>query len=129
MPRIDETLKARARSMRTEQTPAESKLWHILRAYRFNGIKFARQVVIAPYIVDFAARMRKLLIELDGDTHGGQVEYDAARTKFLENRGYRLIRFTNAEVMGNPEGVAQAIVDALATPPLPGPLPIGEREQ
>jgi very-short-patch-repair endonuclease len=130
VPKTDETLKARARAMRSNQTPAERKLWHILRAHRFNDIKFARQVVIEPYIVDFAARMHKLLIEIDGDTHGRQVEYDAARTQFLEQRGYRLIRFTNAEVMGNPDGVAQAIAGALVSrsAPLPDPLPIGERE-
>lgn len=128
MPRTDETLKARARKMRSEQTPAESKLWHLLRAHRFNGVKFSRQIVIEPYIVDFGARMHKLLIELDGDTHGHQVEYDAARTSFLKQQGYRVIRFTNNDVFGNIDGVADAIAVALATAPLPNPLPIGERE-
>lgn len=126
MPKTDQVLKARARAMRTEATPAESRLWRLLRAHRFDGTKFTRQVVIEPYIVDFAARSRKLLIELDGDTHGCQVEYDAARTRFLESRGYRVIRFTNAEVMGNPEGVAEAIFVALGgTAPLPTLSPEG----
>jgi len=127
---IDPTLKARARALRTNRTPAEAKLWALLRAHRFGNVKFTRQVAIAPYIVDFAARSRLLIIEIDGDTHGRQVEYDAARTAFLERQGYRVIRFTNSDVMGNPEGVIAAIGLALAaTAPLPRPLPGGEREK
>jgi very-short-patch-repair endonuclease len=129
MPKTDETLKARARAMRREMTPAETKLWYLLRAHRFAHIKFARQVVVAPYILDFAARQRKLVIEIDGDTHGITLQYDAARTAYLESKGYRVIRFTNADVMKNIEGVTHVIADALVTAPLPGPLPKGEREQ
>lgn len=129
MPKLDETLKARARSMRSEMTEPETRLWLLLRAHRFEGVKFSRQVVVEPYILDFAARQRKIAIEVDGDTHGRSLDYDAARTAFLESRGYRVIRFTNAEVMGNIEGVAHAIAAALATAPLPGPLPRGEREK
>ena len=121
-------LKARARELRTHQTPAELKLWALLRAHRFETVKFTRQVVIGRYIVDFAARSRRLAIEIDGDTHGRRLQYDAARTEFLEQQGYRVIRFTNGEVMGNIEGVAQAVIHALASTPLPGPLPDGERE-
>lgn len=131
MPKTDEILKARARSMRSEQTPAEGKLWTLLRAHRFLSTKFSRQVVIAPYIVDFVARSRKIAIELDGDTHAHRLQYDAARTAYLESRGYRVIRFTNADVMGNIEGVATLIEAALAastSAPLPAPLPGGERE-
>ena len=128
MPKTDETLKARARSMRSEQTPAEARLWSLLRAHRFSHVKFTRQVVVAPYILDFAARQRKIAIEIDGDTHGRALQYDAARTAYLESKGYSVIRFTNAEVMGNIEGVAEVISGALATAPLPGPLPRGERE-
>ncbi len=129
MPKANDTLKARARAMRTAATPAEVRLWSILRAHRFSGVKFARQVVVAPYILDFAARSSRLAIEIDGDTHGHQVGYDAARTAFLERQGYRVLRFTNAEVMGNIEGVAHAIGDTLALgiDPSPNPLPAGER--
>lgn len=136
MPKTDEILKARARAMRTEQTPAEAKLWSLLRAHRFSNVKFSRQVVVAPYILDFAARSRKIAIELDGDTHAHRLQYDAARTAYLESKGYRVIRFTNADIMGNIEGVAVIIGAALdeesravsTTAPLPGPLPRGERE-
>ena len=125
MPKLDETLKARARALRTVQSPIEARLWTALRAHRLDGMKFARQVVVAPYIVDFAARSAKLAIELDGDTHAARTGYDARRTSFLERQGYRVIRFTNAEVMVNLEGVLLTIADALRhrTPPLPNPSP------
>jgi very-short-patch-repair endonuclease len=134
--KTDPTLKARARAMRSEQTPAEAKLWSLLRAHRFSDVKFARQVVVEPYILDFAARSRKIAIEIDGDTHAHRLQYDAARTTYLESRGYRVIRFTNADVIGNIEGVAEMIGAALGgayrasstSSPLPSPLPDGERE-
>jgi very-short-patch-repair endonuclease len=126
--KLDETLKARARQMRSEATPAEAKLWALLRAHRFADVKFTCQVIVAPYILDFAARSHRIAIEIDGDTHGRQTGYDAARTDFLNQQGYRVIRFTNADVMANLEGVTFAIEVALAAAPLPGPLPGGERE-
>ncbi|KRB85428.1 hypothetical protein ASE00_01105 [Sphingomonas sp. Root710] len=131
MPKVNEPSKAHARSMRAEQTPAEAKLWPLLRAHRFSGIKFTRQVVVAPYILDFAARSRKIAIEVDGDTHARRLQYDAARNAYLESRGYRVIRFTNADVLDNIEGVATMIEAALAlamSASLPAPLPRGERE-
>jgi len=126
----DKQLKARVRYLRENQTPAEARLWHLLRAKRFGDAKFTRQVAIGPFIVDFAARSRKIAIEIDGDTHGGQVEYDARRSNYLEEQGFSVIRFTNRDVMENVEGVLRAIGDALAlpAPPLPNPLPNGERE-
>lgn len=114
--------------MRKEPTATEQRLWLELRAKRFAGAKFRRQVVIDHYIVDFACRIPLMLVvELDGDTHGQQVSYDVERTRLLETRGYRVLRFTNAEVIGNLEGVLHAIEAALSTsstlPPLPNPLP------
>lgn len=127
MPRLDETLKARARALRTAQTPAEAKLWSALRAHRFGQTKFTRQLIAGPYILDFAARSAKLAIELDGATHAGRNEYDARRTAFLEQQGYRVIRFTNGEVMGNLEGVLTGIGVALADAPFPHPTPSPRR--
>jgi very-short-patch-repair endonuclease len=127
--KTDETLKTRARAMRAEPTPAETKLWNLLRGKRFEGARFTRQAIIGNYIVDFAAPSSNLAIEIDGDTHGGQVEYDAARTFFLERQGYRVIRFTNSDVLGNVDGVLTAIAVALVspTPPPPRPSPRGGR--
>ena len=128
MPRKDPTQLANARTMRSEMTPPEAKLWQHLRAKRFHGIKFSRQVLIGPYIADFAAREACLVIELDGDSHGTQVAYDERRTALVENEGYKVIRFTNRDVLGNLDGVLEMIGMVLTTAPLPSPLPRGERE-
>ncbi|GAO55586.1 endonuclease domain-containing protein [Novosphingobium sp. UBA1939] len=97
-------------------TEPERRLWQIVRAGRL-GFKFQRQVVLAPYIADFAARSERLVIEIDGETHGSDIAYDARRTADLEARGYRVLRFTNADVMTNPEGVARTILMALGRDP------------
>lgn len=123
MPRTDEMLLKRARAMRTEMTQPERELWTALRGKR-HGVKFSRQVVIGPFIADFAARSRKLIIELDGDTHIDH-QRDASRTSLLEQHGYRVIRFGNADVMQNLEGVLMTIDAALATAPLPTLSPEG----
>src|SRR5882757_9849936 len=111
--------------MRSEQTHPEGRLWSHLRGKRLNGIKFARQVVIGPFIADFVARSHNLIIEVDGDTHGGNEERDARRTAWLEEQGYRVIRFTNLDVEGNIDGVLETIVAALCTAPLPTLSPEG----
>jgi very-short-patch-repair endonuclease len=129
VPKTDETMLRRARSMRQQTSPIEDKLWSRLRNKQLNGTKFARQVVIGPYIVDFVARSHKFVVELDGDSHGNRAEYDAMRTQFLEQQGYRVIRFSNSDVVGNLDGVLEAIVLAIESSPLPDPLPKGEREK
>jgi very-short-patch-repair endonuclease len=123
MPMVDPELLARARQMRREPTPTEAAMWRILRAKRFERVKFARQVVIAPYIADFVARSRKLIVEIDGDTHALCEPKDARRTAWLGRQGYHVIRFTNYEVGSNIEGVAFAIGQALAALPLSQPSP------
>ena len=115
----------RAKRLRADLTAPERRLWNAIRANRV-GVKFQRQVVLAPYIADFAARSERLVIELDGDTHAGREAHDAARTTVLEKRGYRLIRFTNSDVMDNLDGVVRAILIALgrdADGPLSPTLP------
>ena len=129
VPKKDKRQLDNAKAMRSEPTGPEARLWYHLRAKRLNGVKFSNQVLIGPYTVDFAARSRKLVIELDGDSHAAQERYDARRTTWLEEQGYRVIRFTNSDVMTNEAAVLQAIIDALGcTAPLPDPLPRGERE-
>lgn len=98
------------------QTPPETRLWLALRARRFQGVKFRRQKVIGPYIADFACRDPMLVIELDGDSHGTREAHDARRTAFLEAQGYRVVRFTNAEVMSNLEGVLEVIAREIGRP-------------
>jgi len=100
----------RAGELRHEQTPAEAKLWAYLRAHRADGIHFRLQHAIGPYIVDFCAPRRKLVIELDGSQHLEQEEYDAERTTYLESRGYRVLRFWNGDVMNDANSVMSVIL-------------------
>jgi very-short-patch-repair endonuclease len=103
--------------MRSLQTPLEARLWHHLRAKRFTGAKFRRQVVVGRYIVDFACRIPSMLvIEVDGDTHALQQVYDERRTAFLQSKGYRVLRFTNHEVATNLPAVLTTIAQALDSP-------------
>ena len=103
-----------AKNLRTEMTPPEEKLWSILRGGRLEAVKFVRQMVFGPqYVADFAARSHKLVIELDGHSHAGTEAYDAARTSFMESKGYKVIRFANRDVLENPEGVVRMILNAI----------------
>ena len=127
----DAELTKRARENRKRMSEPETRLWLALRAKRFETVKFRRQKVIGTYIADFAANDPRLVIELDGDTHATRTEYDAARTRFLEQQGYAVLRFTNRDVMTNMDGVLIRISEALAglrmQPPLPTLSPEGER--
>ena len=108
--------RTRAKQLRANLTAPERKLWNAIRANRI-GVKFQRQVVLPPYIADFAARSERLIIEVDGDTHGGREAYDAARTITLEGMGYRVVRVTNVDVMSNLDGVLRHILIALGRDP------------
>ena len=101
-----------ARKLRKELTPAERKLWAVIRNDQL-GVNFRRQHAIGKYIPDFVCIKKKLIIELDGSQHLEQQEYDAERTKFLETQGYKVIRFWNNEVMNNINGVIGNIQLAL----------------
>ena len=92
-------------------TKQERKLWNILRNNQFHGLKFRRQVPIGNYVVDFVCEIHNVIIELDGSQHNelDNIENDKQRTKFLENKGYKVIRFWNNEVDNNIEGVCEVI--------------------
>ena len=102
-----------ARELRRNLTPAEQRLWRRLRNHQLGGHKFRRQHAIGPFIVDFCCPACHLTIELDGDTHAGQEEYDQARTRWLLEQGWRELRFTNREIEGELEAVLKAILEAL----------------
>jgi very-short-patch-repair endonuclease len=104
-----------AKSLRRELTPAERKLWSILRNRQLSGAKFRRQQAVGPYVADFVCQERRLIIEADGGQHAESLA-DAHRTAFLENKGYRVLRFWNNEIMSNLDGVAQVVATALSTP-------------
>lgn len=98
----------RARRLRREATIFERMLWSALRE-RLPGLRFRRQVPFGPYIADFASHRARLIVELDGDGHAFQIEADAVRTRFLEGEGYRVLRFWNAEIVENLDGVMETI--------------------
>lgn len=103
----------RARQLRHDCGPAEAKLWAYLRTLRDGGIRFRRQHAIGPYIADFCAPGRQLIIEVDGSQHLDQEEYDADRTAFLEARGYRVLRFWNSDVMNKIDDVLGVVLEEL----------------
>jgi very-short-patch-repair endonuclease len=110
-----------ARSLRTNQTQAEDKLWGRLRAGRLHGLKFRRQVAFsADYIADFVHAKSKLVIELDGSQHADKQAYDNQRTRFFESEGYRVIRFWNNDVLQDIDSVLTAVHFAVTSAPLPG---------
>ena len=88
----------RARRLRRDETDAERKLWLRLRARQLAGVKFRRQVAIGPFFADFYSAERKLVIELDGRQHVERAPRDRARTRYLSDQGYRVIRFWDREV-------------------------------
>ncbi|WP_445490381.1 endonuclease domain-containing protein [Rhodopseudomonas sp. RCAM05734] len=119
-----------ARNMRKEPTDAERALWPRLKHdIALTGSHFRRQALIGPFIVDFASRKAKLVIELDGGQHGAQHDADARRTRFIESRGYRVLWFWNHDVLGNLDGVLSEIQSALTPTPDPSPQGGGETRQ
>jgi len=109
------TLLARAREMRRNPTEPEKRLWRHLSASQLKGHKFRRQSVIDYYIADFFCPLKKLIVEVDGDTH--DVEADFKRDDRLRSKGYRTVRFTNLDVMGNMDGVLTVLVEVLEEVP------------
>jgi adenine-specific DNA-methyltransferase len=103
----------RAGELRKQTTPAEKKLWASLRLMREDGIHFRRQHAIGNYITDFCSPKAKLIIELDGSQHLDQKEYDEERTKYLELRGYQVLRFWNHDVMNHIDEVLNVIWNVL----------------
>ena len=108
----------RARSLRKRMTKAEIVMLRLLRS-AFSDWHFRKQVPIGRHTADFASHRAKLIIEVDGGQHSEL--RDAARTKVLEAAGYRVIRFWNNDVLGNPDGVATLIEAALVSSATPTP--------
>ena len=106
---------ARAKALRSNMTDAERRLWYFLRAHRFKGTKFKRQAAIGRYIVDFVCFEKHLVIEVDGSQHADNPA-DQLRARWLEDQGFRVLRFWNNEVLKNTGGVLDAIMLAIEGP-------------
>jgi very-short-patch-repair endonuclease len=109
--------RSRAKSLRRTMTRPETLLWRYLKAGHLDGLSFRRQVPMKTYIADFVCHSARLIIELDGESHDfeSQHRYDARRDAWFRSQGYSVLRFTNDDVMGNLEGVLEAI--RAAAPP------------
>jgi len=108
--RVPEQQTARARSLRNNATPAERRLWRLISRYRPS---FTRQLVIGPYIADFACREARLVVELDGGQHCESAS-DAIRDAYLSDQGWRVVRIWNNEFLAYPEGAIELIMSVAA---------------
>ncbi|MCC8980274.1 endonuclease domain-containing protein [Bradyrhizobium acaciae] len=117
---VSDIQRDRAKQLRRTMTRAETLLWRHLKADRLAGLNFRRQAPIGSYIADFIAHSCKLIVEVDGESHDFEerIRHDERRDAWLKSRGYRVLRFTNDDVLKDLEGVALSIAEAAeqATP-------------
>jgi very-short-patch-repair endonuclease len=113
----DKRLTALARENRRNPTPAETLLWQkVLRGKQFEHYKFLRQKPIGDYIVDFYCAELRLVIEIDGDSHAEQLDYDAQRTRFLNSHSLQVIRYANRDVLHELPGLHDNLLTQLPSP-------------
>ena len=108
----------RARELRNAATPAERLLWCYLSGKQL-GVRFSRQMPVGPFFADFLCRECKLIVELDGQSHDVQPGRDIHRDRYLNEVGYRVLHFTNADILANVEGaliVIRSELDRLTHP-------------
>ncbi|WP_309662202.1 DUF559 domain-containing protein [Sphingomonas sp.] len=120
-----------ARRLRRDSTDAEQLMWRALRSRQLAGLKFRRQATIGPYIPDFVCVEARLVVEIDGGQH--DEELDRQRTRFLEQHGFKMLRFWNNDVLENSDGVLETILRAARAgteeEPSPCPLPRAGEEK
>ncbi|MBN8987698.1 MAG: endonuclease domain-containing protein [Rhizobiales bacterium] len=111
---VSKIQRTRAKQLRRVMTRAETLLWRHLKADRLAGLAFRRQTPMGHYIADFVAHSCKLIVELDGESHDFEerIRHDEVRDAWFVSRGYRVLRFTNDDVMKNLEGVVLTIAEA-----------------
>ncbi|MBK7379111.1 MAG: methionine synthase [Ignavibacteriales bacterium] len=114
-PLVYDLLKEFANKNKNNPTEAEQMLWELLKDRKLKGFKFRRQHIIGKYIADFVCIPQNLIIEIDGLIHQlpENQESDEIRTQWLESLGFRVIRFTNEQVLNNPEKVLHEMHDVL----------------
>ena len=121
--RIRPFMKRIAGKLRREMSQPERVLWQLLRRRNLDGLKFRRQAVIGPYVVDFLCPSNRMIVEVDGESHVGRQREDEARTTFLECKGFRVVRVTNDDVLRDLDAVGLMILQHASAPPTPQPPP------
>ncbi len=111
-----------ARKLRANLTDAEIKFWNHVKQRQFRGLKFRRQTPVGPYVADYLCYEHHLIVEIDGGQHNDKTA-DLERTKFLESKGFRVMRFWNNDVLQNIEGVLETIAAELGLNGSPSPNP------
>jgi very-short-patch-repair endonuclease len=105
--------KDRARELRKNLTEAEHMLWRHLRLRQLGGCKFRRQQPIGKYIVDFVCFEKRLIVEVDGGQHSGNINYDSERDAWLEKQEFSVLRFWDNQVLKEMEAVEEVIMGTL----------------
>jgi len=105
----------RAQTLRSTSTDAEKRLWRLLYTFRTSGYHFRKQSQVGDYFPDFVCHHAQLIIEVDGGQHYADagLAHDATRDAFLRSRGYDVLRFSNLDVLTNPDGVFDIIAQSL----------------
>ncbi len=108
-----DTLKVFRKDLRKKLTPAEARLWTMLKNGQLGGVKFRRQHSVGNYILDFYCTSHKLAIELDGQVHASLAaqDYDDKRTAYLESQGIKVLRFENDVVFKHADWLLEVIKD------------------
>jgi very-short-patch-repair endonuclease len=122
--RVSNQKRAFAETLRAKATDAEIALWRLLRSRRLASMKFRRQVPIGPWIVDFVSFEQRLIVEADGSQHA-ESEDDERRDYDLSERGFRVLRFWNNDILLRSQSVLEMIFDSVARNPSPVCAPDG----
>jgi very-short-patch-repair endonuclease len=116
--RVEQFKRTQAKRLRHALTEAELDLWQLLRSRQLSEMKFRRQVPIGPWIADFVCFEHMLIVEADGSQHADS-HHDDARDADLRNRGFRILRFWNNDILCNPNGVLEKILNEIEETPSP----------
>src|SRR2546423_15483018 len=119
--KVPKQQRAFARTLRAKATDAEIALWRLLRSRRLATLKFRRQVPIGAWILDFVSFEQRLVVEADGSQHA-ESDHDKRRDQDLSERGFRVLRFWNNDVLMRSQAVIESIAEFVVWPPSPGEL-------
>ena len=111
-------LRQLTRELRAKETEAEVLLWKLLRNRQFLGLKFRRQHQFGDYVTDFFCHEAQLVIECDGSAHeyNGRWQHDQNRDGYMVAQGLRVLRFSNKDILNDPESVLDQILKSLPSP-------------